>query len=316
MKAIVHDRYGTADVLHVAEIDRPEPRQGEVLIRVRAAGVDRGVVHLVSGLPYLVRLGFGLRGPRTRVRGMDVAGVVEAVGPGVTRFRPGEEVFGVCAGAFAEYARARQDRLVPKPAGLTFEQAAAVPVSGTTALQGVGTLQEGQRVLVLGAGGGVGTFAVQVAKAAGGRVTGVCGPGKADLVRSLGAEQVVDYTTQEVEGRYDVVLDIAGDRPLSRLRRLLVPGGRLVIVGSEKGGRLLSGMHRQFGAMLLAPFVRDRIRMLVSLVREDDLRRLAELLESGQVTPVVGRTYPLDEAPDAVRYVAGSHALGKVVLTV
>ncbi|MFI6602535.1 NAD(P)-dependent alcohol dehydrogenase [Nonomuraea sp. NPDC050536] len=315
MKAIVQHRYGTADVLHVAEIDRPEPREGEVLIRVRAAGVDRGVVHLVTGLPYLLRLGFGLRGPRTPVRGMDVAGVVEAVGPGVTRFRPGEEVFGICKGSFAEYATARQDRLAAKPANLSFEEAAAVPVSGTTALQGVGTLQQDQRVLVIGAGGGVGTFAVQVARAAGARVTGVCGPGKADLVRSLGAEQVVDYTRQEVEGRYDVVLDIAGNRPLSRLRRLLVPGGRLEIMGGEGGGRLTGGMHRQLGAMLLSPFVRERLHMLVSPVREDDLRRLAGLLESGQMKPVVGRTYPLDEAPDAVRYVAGNHALGKVVLT-
>ncbi|GAA2848097.1 NAD(P)-dependent alcohol dehydrogenase [Streptosporangium fragile] len=322
MKAIVQDRYGPADVLELRDIDPPAVGDDDVLVRVRAAGVDAGVVHLVTGLPYLLRLGFGLRAPRSRVRGMDVAGLVEAVGRNVTRFRPGDEVFGTCEGAFAEYARARQDRLAPKPAALTFEQAAAVPVSAQTALQGLrdaGAVQPGQKVLITGAGGGVGTFAVQLAKAFGAEVTGVCGPDKADLVRSIGADHVVDYTREDFTDRphrYDLILDIAGNRRLSRLRRVLTPRGTLVIMGGEEGGRWFGGNDRQLRATLLSPFVRHRLRMLMSMQRERDLRTVAELIEAGQVTPVVGRTYPLDQAPDAVRHVGEGHARGKVVITV
>lgn len=231
MKAIVQDVYGPPEVLRIEETDRPEPGRGEVLVRVRAAGVDQGVWHLMAGMPYAVRAVSGLRRPRTRVRGMDVAGVVEAVGPEVTRFRPGDEVYGNCSGSFAEYARAKEGTLAPKPASLGFEQAAAVPVSACTALGAVrdsGKVKAGQSVLVLGASGGVGSFAVQVAKAYGAHVTGVCSTTKTDLVRSLGADEVLDYTQQDpVDGsrRYDVILDIAGNRPIARLRKALTPAG-------------------------------------------------------------------------------------------
>ncbi|GII05385.1 NAD(P)-dependent alcohol dehydrogenase [Planobispora takensis] len=322
MKAIVQDTYGPADVLELRDVDPPAPGDDDVLVRVHAAGVDAGVVHLMTGTPYLVRLGFGLRAPRVRVRGMDVAGRVEAVGRNVTRFRPGDEVFGSCQGSFAEYACGRQDKFVPKPAALTFEQAAAVPISAQTALHGLrdaGKVQQGHKVLVIGAGGGVGTFAVQLAKVFGAEVTGVCGPAKADLVRSIGADHVLDYTREDFTGRperYDLILDIAGNRPLSRMRRALTPRGTLVIMGGEEGGKWTGGLGRQFRAMLPSPFSGHRLRALVSLHREKDLAFLAELLEAGRFAPVVSRTYPLAEAREAVRYVSGGHAEGKVVITV
>jgi NADPH:quinone reductase-like Zn-dependent oxidoreductase len=244
MKAIVQDSYGSADVLELREVERPEVGDDDLLLSVHAAGVDPGVWHLMTGLPYLVRvMGFGLRAPRTRVRGGDVAGRVEAFGRNVKGFRAGDEVFGVCDGSFAEYASAREEKLAPKPANLTFSQAAAVPTSASTALQGLrdgGGVQAGQKVLVIGAAGGVGSFAVQIARALGAEVAGVCSPTKVDLVRSLGAERVIDYTREDfAEGgqRYDVILDTAGNRPLSRLRRALAPRGTLVIVGGEGGGR-------------------------------------------------------------------------------
>ncbi|MEU0516403.1 NAD(P)-dependent alcohol dehydrogenase [Streptosporangium sp. NPDC006007] len=322
MKAIVQETYGSADVLELRDIDPPTAGDDDVLIRVRAAGVDAGVVHLMTGLPYLLRLfGYGLRAPRVRVRGVEVAGRVEAVGRDVTRFQPGDEVFGTCGGAFAEYARGRQDRFAHKPARLTFEQAAAVPVSALTALQGLrdrGAVQPGQKVLVIGAGGGVGTFAVQLAKEFGAEVTGVCGTDKADLVRSIGADHVIDYTREDFASRpprYDLILDIAGNSPLSRLRRALTPRGTLVIMGGEGGGRWLGGVDRQLRAMLLAPFVGHRLLTLMSAPREEDLRLLAELIEDGKVTPIIGRTYSLSDVPDAVRYMAEGHARGKVVIT-
>ncbi|ETK36633.1 NAD(P)-dependent alcohol dehydrogenase [Microbispora sp. ATCC PTA-5024] len=323
MKAIVQDAYGPPDVLELRDVPIPSPGDGEVLVRVRAAGVDAGVVHLTTGLPYLLRLaGFGLRAPKVPVRGMDGAGVVEAVGPGVTRFRPGEEVFGVCQGSFAEYALARQDRLAAKPEALTFEQAAALPTSGLTALHGLrdrGRVREGQKVLVIGAGGGVGTFAVQLAGVFGARVAGLCGPGKADLVRSLGAADVFDHTRVDVAdlpSRYDLILDIAGNRPLSRLRRALTPRGTLVLMGGEAGGRWTGGMGRQLRAALLSPFTRRRLTSLLSLPREEDLRLLAEIAGSGRVTPVVTGTFPLADAAEAVRRLAAGHASGKIVVTV
>ncbi|MFF8258955.1 NAD(P)-dependent alcohol dehydrogenase [Streptomyces virginiae] len=321
MKAIVQDSYGPPDVLRLDDVDRPVPRRGEVLVRVRAAAVDQGVWHLVTGLPYALRPVFGLRAPRVRTPGMDLAGRVEAVGPDVTRFRPGDEVYGSCQGSFAEYACAKEDALAPKPAGLGFEEAATVPVSAVTALKAlrdVGRVRAGQRVLVLGASGGVGTYAVQLAKAFGAHVTGVCSAAKTDLVRSIGADEVVDYRQQDpVDGsrRYDLVLDIAGNRPLSRLRRALTARGTLVIVGGEGGGRWLGGNERQLGALLLSPFVGPRLRSLAVMEQHhSDLRALTELIEAGSVTPVVDRTYPLAEVPDAIRHLRGGQARGKIAI--
>jgi len=295
----------------------------EVLVRVHAAGVDQGVWHLMAGIPQLMRIaGFGLRAPKNPVRGYDVAGRVEAVGENVTRFQPGDEVFGTCDGSFAEYACARADRLAPKPANLSFEQAAAVPVSGYTALQAVrdqGKVRPGQRVLIIGAGGGVGTFAVQLAKAYGAEVTGVCSTTKTDLVRSIGADHVIDYTREDFadgRNRYDVIRDIAGNRSLSHLRRALAPEGTLVIVGGEGGGRWLGGIDRQLRAQLLSPFVRQKLGTWIATQPKEDLEALRELLEAGKVTPVVDRTFPLTEVPEAIRYLREGRARGKVVITV
>ncbi|MFF3327026.1 NAD(P)-dependent alcohol dehydrogenase [Streptomyces sp. NPDC002889] len=323
MKAIVQDVYGPPAVLRLEEIGQPVPGSGEVLVRVHAAAVDQGVWHLMTGRPYLLRaMGFGLRAPKVRVRGMDVAGRVEAVGPDVTRFRPGDEVYGTCDGSFAEYACAAQDRLAHKPERLGFEQAAAVPASACTALQALrdaGGLQAGQTVLVIGAAGGVGTFAVQLAKAFGAHVTGVCSTDGADLVRSIGADEVIDYTREDpTDGtrRYDLVIDTAGNRSLSRLRRALTPRGTLVIVGGEGGGKWLGGTDRQLRALLLSPFVGHRLRGLASRQPHSDLRLLAELIEAGSVTPVIERTYPLADVPAAVHYLAEGHARGKTVIRV
>lgn len=323
MKAVVQDRYGSADVLELADIERPEAGEGEVLVRVRAAGLDAGVWHLMTGRPYLLRLmGFGLRAPKVPVRGREVAGRVESVGGAVTRFRPGDEVFGFCEGSFAEYVSAPEDRFAPKPANLTLEQAAATAVSGVTALQAVrdaGRVRAGQKVLVIGAAGGVGTFAVQLAKAFGADVTGVCSTTKTDLVRSLGADDVIDYTREDFADRpqrYDVILDTAGNRSLSHLRRALAPRGTLVIVGGENGGRLLGGTDRVLRALLLSPFVRQRLRGLFSAERREDLEALRELIEAGEVTPAIDRTYALSEVPEAIRYLSEGSARGKVVITV
>jgi len=325
MKAIVQDVYGSADVLELRDIDRPSIGDDEVLDQVRAAGVDPGVSHLMTGEPYLVRaMGFGLRKPKVPVRGRDVAGVVEAVGARVTRFRPGDEVYGTCeGGSFAEYAAAPAGRLASKPANVSFAQAAVAPTSGVTALQGVrdcGRVQPGQQVMVIGAAGGVGSFAVQIAKALGARVTGVCSTSKADLVRSLGADDVIDYTHDEIDcngGRYDVVIDTAGNRPLSMLRRAMTPHGTLVLVGGEHGGgRVLGGFDRQLRAPLVSMFAGQRLRGLVAKMRAADLQAMTRLIESGAVTPVIDRTYALADAPDAIRYLAGGHAAGKVVVTV
>ncbi|MET9840575.1 NAD(P)-dependent alcohol dehydrogenase [Streptomyces virginiae] len=321
MKAIVQDRYGPVDVLRLDEVDRPAPGRGEVLVRVHAAAVDQGVWHLVTGLPYALRPVFGLRAPRVRTPGMDLAGRVEAVGPDVTRVRPGDEVYGSCQGSFAEYACAKEDALAPKPEGLGFEEAATVPVSGVTALKAlrdVGRVRAGQRVLVLGASGGVGTYAVQLAKAFGAHVTGVCSAAKTDLVRSIGADEAVDYRQEDpVDGsrRYDLILDIAGNRPLSRLRHTLTARGTLVIVGGEGGGRWLGGNERQLGALLLSPFVGQRLRSLAVMEQHhSDLRALTELIEDGSVTPVVDRSYPLAEVPDAIRHLRGGRVRGKIAI--
>ena len=323
MKAIVQDEYGSPDVLRVGEIDNPKVGDGEVLIRVHAAGVDPGVWHLMAGLPYFLRLmGYGLRAPKTRVPGNDFSGRVETVGKEVTQFQPGDEVFGFCQGCYAEYACARADKILAKPANLDFEQAAAVPTSAITALQGLrdkGEVAAGQKVLIIGASGGVGSFAVQLAKVFGAEVTGVCSTPKMDLVRSIGADHVVDYTREDIAQtgeRYDVILDTAGNRSLANLRGALTPRGTLVIVGGEDGGKWLAGTDRQLRAALLSPFVSQRLRSFVAAARLKDLEFLKGLLESGKVTPVIDRTYPLAEAPEAIRYLMGGHARGKLVLTV
>jgi NADPH:quinone reductase-like Zn-dependent oxidoreductase len=292
-----------------------------VLVRVVAAGVDRGVWHLMAGKPYAARLAFGLRRPRTKVRGLEFAGRVEAVGAAVTTVQPGDEVYGTGAGSFAEYTVAPETKVAAKPASLSFAQAAAVPVSGSTALQAVrdqGRVQAGQKVLVIGASGGVGTFAVQIAKAFGAVVTGVSSTDKLDLVRSLGADDVVDYTRGDVTdgaARYDVVLAIGGNTPVRRLRKLLTPRGTLVIVGGEGGGRWL-GIGRQLRAAMLSPFVGQKLGFFVNRVQAADLAVLTGLAESGQVTPAVERTFPLAEAPAAVTHMASGRARGKVVVEI
>ncbi len=323
MQAIAQDRYGEAeDVLRLEEIACPAIGEADVLLRVHAAGVDRGVWHLMTGLPYPVRLACGIRAPKTRVRGREVAGRVEATGPAVTALHVGDEVFGIADGSFAEYASARPGKLAPKPANLTFAQAAAVPVSALTALQAVrdrGRVQAGQKVLVIGASGGVGTFAVQIAKAAGAEVTGVASTAKLDLVRSLGADHVIDYTRDDITAgghRYDVILDTGGHRPLRQLRRALTPRGTLVIVGSENGGRWLGGSDRQLRALMLSPFASQTLTTFICSENTQDLQTLTELIESGQVRPVIDRTYPLSQAPEAIQYLRDGHAQGKVVISV
>ena len=323
MKAIVRDIYGSADVLELRDIDRPLAGDDEVVVRVRAAGVDQGVWHVMAGLPYPIRLaGYGLRTPKNPVLGADVAGTVSAVGQKVTRFQPGDEVFGIARGSYAECARASDDRLAPKPANLTFEQAAVVAVSGLTALQGLrdhAKVRPGDKVLIIGASGGVGTYAVQVAKAFGAQVTGVCSAAKVDMVRSIGADRVIDYTRDDfADGpqTYDVILDIGGNASLSRLRRALTPKGTLVIAGGETDGRWLGGTDRQLRALLLSRFVGQRLRAFVSRENRGDLNVLKELIEGGKVAPVIDRTYPLSKVPDAIRYVREGHARGKVVITV
>jgi NADPH:quinone reductase-like Zn-dependent oxidoreductase len=323
MEAIVRDEYGSTDVLELRDIDKPEIEDEEVLVRVHAAGVGRDVWHVMTGLPYPIRLaGYGFRAPKNPVIGSDVAGVVEVVGKNVSRFQPGDEVFGIGKGSYADYVRARQDKLAPKPANLTFEQAAVVAISGLTALQGLrdhGKARPGQEVLVIGASGGVGTFAVQIAKALGAHVTGVCSTVKVDTVRSIGADCVIDYTREDfAEGgqRYDLILDIGGNSPLSRLRRALTPEGALVIAGGEGGGRWLGGTDRQLRAMMVCPFVGQKLGTFISKENHEDLIILTELVESGKVAPVIDRTYSLNEVPEAIRYLEEGHAQGKVVITV
>ena len=322
MRAIVRDTYGSTDVLQLRDIDRPEIGDDEVLVHVHAAGVDRGAWHLMTGLPYVIRIaGFGLRAPKNPVLGRELAGVVEAVGTKVTRFQPGDQVFGIGEGSFAEFARARGDKLAPKPQNLAFEQVAGVAISGSTALQALrdhGRIAPGQEVLIVGASGGVGTFAVQLARAFGARVTGVASTAKVDMVRSIGADRVIDYTREdfaEGEDRYDLILDIGGNSPLARLRRVLTPRGTLVIVGGEGGGRWL-GVGRQLRAMLLSPFVGQKLRTFINKENDKELLVLEELIEASKLTPVLDRTYPLADTAEGLRRVEQGHARGKVVITV
>ncbi len=321
MQAIVQRSYGSADVLGLAEIDTPDIATNEVLVKVHAAGLDRGTWHLMTGLPYLGRLAFGLRAPKNPVPGIDVAGTVVALGSDVTRFKVGDEVFGIGRGSFAEYAAALEDKLAHKPTSLSFEQAAVVPVSALTALQGLrdaGRIESGQKVLIVGASGGVGTYAVQLAKAFGAEVTGVCSTAKVDLVRSIGADHVVDYTKEDfADGvqRYDLILDIGGSSRLARLRRALTPRGTLVIAGGEEGGNL-TGVDRQVRALALSPFVRQRLTMFISKENHADLETLTQFIEGGHVTPVIDKAYPLAEAPDAMRHLEAGHARGKIAITI
>jgi len=320
MKAVVQDRYGSADVLEIRDVADPVIGEDDVLVRVCAAGCGPDVWHLMTGLPYFVRLMPGFHKMRAGVRGRDVAGVVQAVGAKVTGLRVGDEVMGIVEGSFAEFAVGRPDKLVAKPAALSFDEAAAVPISGLTALQAVRNAGAGQRVLVIGAAGGVGTIAVQIAKALGAEVTGVCSTSKMDLVRSIGADQVIDYTREDfADGtrRWDLIVDTAGRRSLSKLRRALDPKGTLVIVGGEGGGRVTGGFFRQMlRAPLLSMFSRQRLRPLIAEEKRADLQVLAEMIESGTVRPMVGRTYPLIQAADAVRFLERGHAGGKVVITI
>jgi NADPH:quinone reductase-like Zn-dependent oxidoreductase len=321
MQAIVQDTYGSADVLCLAQITRPEIGDNEVLVRVHAASVHIGDWHVMTGLPYLLRVvGFGFRAPKARVRGTDVAGTVEAVGQNVTRFQAGDEVFGTCDGSFAEYAATPEDTLVLKPANLTFQQAAAVPTSSAAALQALragGIKSASQQVLLVGASGGVGLFAVQIAKSFGAEVTAVCSTTKVDLVRSVGADHVIDYTREDFTQsgqQYDLILVMGGNHSLSQLKRVLRPGGTLVPVGTEEGNRWVGG-KAWIRAMLLSRVVRH-LQPLASEPNQADLQFVTELIEDGKITPVIDKTYPLSEVPDAIRYLTAGQARGKIVITV
>lgn len=322
MRAILQAGYGATDVLRLATTERPRPRDGEVLVQVSAAGLDRGTWHLMTGRPYLMRImGFGFLAPNNPVPGLDLAGTVVEVGPNVTRFQVGDTVFGIGQGSFAEYTRAREDKLAHKPAGLSFEQAAVLGVSGITALNAldVGRAQAGEQVLIIGASGGVGTFAVQIAKALGAVVTGVCSTAKVEAVRAIGADHVLDYTRSDfADGakRFDLVLDIGGNTPLPRLRRALTETGRLVFVGGENGGDWTAGFGRQLKALALGPFVRQRFSMLVAREHFSELERLAALVEAGKLAPVVDRHCPLAAVPDALRDLEAGRVCGKVVVSV
>lgn len=324
MRAIVQDEYGEPkEVLKLADVDEPEIKDDEVLVRVRAASIAAGDLLMMRGVPYIMRPGvFGLRKPKSRVPGLDMAGVVEAVGSKVKQFRPGDEVFGEGTGALAEYGVARDTALALKPEGVTMEQAAAVPVSGTTALQAlrdVGKVQPGQTVLINGASGGVGTYAVQIAKSMGAEVTGVCSTTKVDMIRSIGADHVIDYTEEDFtqrDQRYDVILDNAANHSLSDLMGMLTPEGMLIPNNGTGGGRWFGPLGRIFKAFAMSKLGRQHLTILVAKANTEDLGALGELIESGQVAPVIDRTCELAEAPDAAAYVAEGHARGKVVVTV
>jgi NADPH:quinone reductase-like Zn-dependent oxidoreductase len=321
MKAAVYTRYGPPDVVHITEVEKPVPDDNEVLIKVRAASVNPFDWHFMRGTPYLVRIAGGLRQPKDRRLGVDVAGQVEAVGKNVTQFKPGDEVFGSCRGAFAEYACTSELALVAKLKNVTFEQAASVPVAAYTALQGLrdkGKIQPGQRVLINGAAGGVGTFAVQIAKSFGADVTGVCSTRNVGMVRSIGADRVIDYTQEDFTKsgrRYDLILDVIGNHSLSDRRRALTPEGTLVLGGSSDEGRWLGPLIGPLKAVVLSPFVSQRLLPLLAHPSKEDLTIMHELMEAGKVTPVIDRCYTLSEVPEAIRYLEAGHARGKVVIT-
>lgn len=322
MHAVVQRRYGGPEQLQVEDATVPTPRGDEVLVEVAAAGVDRGTWHLMTGLPRLVRLGFGLRGPKQPIPGLDVAGRVVAVGDEVTRFAVGDDVFGIARGSFAGYAAAEEAKLAHRPTSVPIDHAAVATVSGITALQAltdVGRLESGMRVLVMGAAGGVGSYAVQIARALGAHVTGVASTPKLDAVRALGAHEVVDYTTADpLDGAttHDLIIDTGGRRRLRDLRRALTPTGTLVIVGGEDGGVWTGGIGRQLRAMLWSPFTRQRLRTFISAERHRDMERLAELMVSGDVTPSIGGRYDLDHAADALRDLEAGRITGKALIRV
>ncbi|WP_406829896.1 NAD(P)-dependent alcohol dehydrogenase [Pedococcus sp. KACC 23699] len=319
MKAVTQARYGTSEVLRVSDVPIPEPADNEVLIKVHAAGLDRGTEHLMTGKPYAMRPVTGLRRPRNPISGRDVAGTVVKVGSAVTRFAAGDQVYGVAPGSFAEYAVGPEDKLAHKPATLTFEQAAVVPISAGTALQAlrdVGKVQPGQQVLVIGASGGVGSYAVQLAKVFGAQVTGVASAAKAEFVRSLGADHVLDYERDDfADGsrRYDLILDIGGGAPLTRLRRALEPRGTVVFVGSENSGNI-TGMGRQLRGAALSLFIRQRLAILMARERASDLEQLTTLLEAGRLVPTLAKTYSLDQAGSAMKMLETGKVAGKVVI--
>jgi NADPH:quinone reductase-like Zn-dependent oxidoreductase len=324
MRAIVQERFGPPEVLQLVDIEKPEFGSDDVLVRVRAAALNPYDWHMLRGDPFIARLigGVGLTKPKTRVAGIDAAGLVEAVGANVRELQPGDEVLGFCPGAFAEYARAEANKVVPKPANLTFEQAAAIPMAATTALRGIrdiGEVQAGHRVLVNGAAGGVGTYAVQIAAALGAEVTGVCSTRNLELVRSIGATNVVDYTTQdftETRAPYDVMLDNVGNQPLSQLRRALTPKGTLVLNAGGSPGQVVGAVGSILRAVAVNAFVRQRLRPLPSKQNREELLTLTELVEDGKLTPVLDQTYPLADTADALRHVEHGHARGKVIITV
>ena len=320
MKAIVQLGYGSPDVLQVRDVDKPVPTEDEVLVRVYAAAVNIGDWHLLRGVPYIVRAVSGLRKPRREIPGLDIAGRVEAAGRNVTRFRLGDEVFGWCQGAFAEHACAVENNLLPKPANLTFEQSAALGDSAFTALAAVrdqGKVQPGDRVLINGASGGVGTFAVQIAKSLGAHVTAVCSEGNIDMVRSIGADKVIDYTNEDFtrsDARYEAVLDLVGNRSISECRRVLTPRGTYVVVGVKDIGHWF-GLGRQFKAAALSPFVRHRMRVFVVRHNREDLAVLKELAEAERIAPVIDRRYAFGDVAEALRYQGEGHSRGKIVVT-
>ena len=322
MKAIVQREYGGADVLELVEVDKPDISDDEVLVRVCAASVHAGDVLLMQGTPYVMRAGLGLSRPRNPTPGYDVAGTVEAVGSKVSRLKPGDEVFGNGKGTLAEYAAAKESQLVAKPPGLTFEEAAVLTMSGLTALKAVrdvGKVQPGQSVLINGAAGGIGVYAIQIAKAMGAEVTAVCSAGKADLVRSLGADHVIDYTEEDFtqgDNQYDFILDNVGNRSLSDCRRALSPNGTLIPNSGTGGGKWIGPLVSMGQAWVTSPFVSQNLRTFLSTPNEEDLNALVDLVASGDVVPVIGGTYSLDEAAEALRTVADGHAEGKVVVTV
>lgn len=322
MKAIVQREFGGADVLELAEVPKPDISDDEVLIRVRAASVHVGDVLLMQGTPYVMRPGFGLRRPRNPTPGIDVAGTVEAVGSEVSRFSPGDEVFGNGRGTLAEYAAGKESQLVTKPPGLTYEESAVLAVSGLTALKAVrdvGKVQPGQAVLINGAAGGIGVYAIQIAKAMGAEVTAVCSAGKADLVRSLGADHVIDYAEEDFtqgDHQYDFILDNVGNKPLSDCRRVLRPNGTLIPNSGTAGGRWVGPLIPMGRAWVTSLFVSQNLRLFLSTPNEENLNALVDLVDSGEVVPVIGHSYSLDEAPEALRTVADGHARGKVVVTV
>jgi NADPH:quinone reductase-like Zn-dependent oxidoreductase len=321
--SILQDRYGEADLLRFAPAATPKIAANELLLRVHGAGLDRGTWHMMEGRPYLLRLiGFGMRKPKNQVPGIDVAGTVAAVGPAVTRFAVGDEVYGIARGSFATFAAAREDKLARKPVNLSFEQAAVVPISGIVALQAltdVGRVQAGQHVLITGASGGVGTYAVQLAKSLGAEVTGTCRTSKLDLLQSLGADHVIDYTRADFAAgptRYDLILDIGGNPSLSRLRRALTPTGTAVIIGGEEGGKWTGGFGRQLRAAAMSPFIAARLVMFAAKERGSDLERLTDLIEAGKLTPTLDKTFSLSRVPEAMHYLEAGKARGKVAITI